>query len=120
MNDAFAFEASPWELYMEKVRKGSSLSAARMLALLEGESQEAVEEAFEALEGLGVTPWIGELPMATADEGELGKRLVLESKLYRSRALLTGLPEGDPLRLFLEEIAQLPAAGDDPPPDPGR
>ena len=113
MNDAFAFEASPWELYMEKVRKGSSLSAARMLALLEGESQEAVEEAFEALEGLGVTPWIGELPMATADEGELGKRLALESKLYRSHALLTGLPEGDPLRLFLEEIAQLPAAGDE-------
>ena len=53
MNDAFVFEASPWELYLEKVKKGSSLSAARMLALLEGESQEALEDAFAQLEAMG-------------------------------------------------------------------
>lgn len=112
MNDIFTFEASPWELYLEKVKKGSSLSAARMLALLEGESQDALEDAFDELETMGVTPWIHELPMDTAD-GETGKRIALESKLYRSRSLLTGLPEGDPLRLFLEEIAQIPACGDE-------
>jgi RNA polymerase primary sigma factor len=112
MNDAFAFEASPWELYLDKVKRGSSLSAARMLTLLEGESEDAVEDAFAQLEELRVCPWIGELPTVEL-AGDAEKRQQLEMKLYRSGSLLTGLPEEDPLRLYLEEIAALPAQGDE-------
>jgi len=112
MNDSFSFELSPWELYLEKVKRGSSLSAARMLTLLEGEEEDAVEEAFAQLEEMSVLPWIGELSFVELS-GDAEIRQRLECKLYRNRTLLTDLPEGDPLRLFLEEISSLPAQGDE-------
>ena len=39
-------------------------------------------------------------------------RLREEAQLVESGRLLTGLPENDPLRLYLEELAGTPAAGD--------
>lgn len=112
MSGVFAFETSPWELYLESVKRGAAPSAARMLALLEGDSQDAVEEAFEDLKDLHIIPTLGDLPLDIPDS-DTGKRMVLEEKLYKSGALLTDLPEEDPLRLFLEELSRIPVCGDE-------
>lgn len=111
MNDWFSFGQSPWELALGKLRAGETIPAVRLLALLEGEEEEAVEEAFEILEAQKVTLDIGQLPQDFGT-GETEKRLRLEQKLAASGELLTGFPEGDPLRLCLEELAAVPVCGD--------
>ena len=107
----FVFEKTPWELTLERLRPGAALSAARFLALMEGETEETVTEALEELEEKDICLDIADLPPFTAT-GEGAQRLVLEEKLAKTGDLMTGLPENDPLRLYLEELAQLPAAGD--------
>ena len=53
MNDLdCSFEQSPWELALSKLGHGGSMSAMRFLTLLEGEEEDTVEEAFEALQEL--------------------------------------------------------------------
>ena len=112
MNSSFSFEASAWELYLDKIKHGTTIPAAKILTLLEGETEDAVEDAFAALEEMHVFPETDELPPVELS-GDAGKRLQLESKLCKGGSLLMGLPEGDPLRLYLEEIAALPAQGDE-------
>ena len=107
----FTFEKTPWELTLERLQTGMSLSAARFLAVMEGESETAVQDALEDLDEKDICLDITDLP-PVACEGEGAQRLALEEKLAKSGDLLTGLPENDPLRLYLEELAQLPAAGD--------
>ena len=111
MNDLFSFEETPWELFSGKLRRGEHISAVRFLTLLEGESEETVEDAFLLLENLSVTLDASDLPKA-AVSGDLGDRLALEEKLARQGDLLSELPEGDPLRLYLEELAAIPVCGD--------
>ena len=55
MNDLiFEFERAPWELAFEKLRKGDSISAVRLLTLLEGEEESAVADALQELEEKGI------------------------------------------------------------------
>ena len=109
--DMFSFEASAWELFAGKLRIGDRLSAARFLTLLEGEDEAAVEDAFATLEELSVTLDLGDLPRGT-QSGDIGARLALEEKLAGQADPAAALPEGDPLRLYLEELAGIPAFGD--------
>ena len=44
--DDFTFEESAWELTMKTLKKGDEVSAARFLTLLEGETEEVLEDAF--------------------------------------------------------------------------
>lgn len=111
MNDMFSFEETPWELFSGKLNQGDVVSASRFLTLLEGESEDTLEDAFRTLEALRITLDISDLPRPTVS-GEAGKRLALEEKLVKQGNLLTGLSEGDPLRLYLEELAGIPAFGD--------
>lgn len=111
MNE-FSFEASAWELYAEKLNGGDRVAAAKFLTLLEGESEDALEDAFTQLEDLGVTLDVSELPKPVLT-GDNGKRLLLEEKLVKQSKLLTDLPEGDPLLLYLQELAMIPACGDE-------
>ena len=111
MND-FTFEATPWELAMENVKVGGSFSAARFLALLEGECDEAVEDAFLDLEAASVRLDISDLPRASGS-GEAAVRLRRETQLVQQGKLLSALEENDPLRLYLEEVAATPAFGDE-------
>ena len=111
MND-FTFEATPWELALEEMRFGDTLSAARFLTLLEGESEEAVEEAFEDLAGGHVTLDIAELPK-TLGTGETAVRLRREAELVKTGLDPAVLEPGDPLRLYLEEVAATPVCGDE-------
>lgn len=108
MNE-FCFEQTPWEATLDTLH--STISAARFLTLLEGEEEAAVEEALQDLEERHVALDISNLH-ADYGTGETEKRLRREEMLVRSGKLLENLEESDPLRLYLEEIAGVPAAGD--------
>ena len=111
MNE-FTFEATPWELALEEMRFGDTLSAARFLTLLEGESEEAVEEAFEDLADGHVTLDIAELPK-NLGAGDTAVRLRREAELVKTGLDPAVLEPGDPLRLYLEEVANTPVCGDE-------
>ena len=111
MND-FVFEATPWELALEEMHMGDTLAAARFLTLLEGESEETVEEAFEDLADAHVTLDVAELPK-TLGAGETAVRLRREAELVKTGLDPAVLEPGDPLRLYLEEVAATPVCGDE-------
>ena len=105
------FEKAPWEEVLEQLEDGGSVSATRMLTLLEGESEETVEEVLLQLELRRIGLDISDLPKAPGT-GEAAVRLRREAQLAASDDLMTQLEENDPLRLYLEEVAALPATGD--------
>lgn len=107
----FTFEKAPWEAALEHLSAGDTISALRFLTLLEQESEEVVEEALLQLELRTIRLDISDLPKA-GHTGEAALRLRLEEKLAASGNFMTELEENDPLRLYLEEVAALPAAGD--------
>ena len=107
----FTFEATPWELTLEKLCPGQSLSAVRFLALMEGEEEETVEAAFRDLEEKKIALDISELPFA-ATGADMAVRLRQEQQLVQQGKLPEGLEKTDPLRLYLEEVAAIPVAGD--------
>ncbi len=107
----FTFEDTPWQLFSRRLKQGDTVSALRLLTLLEEEDEDGVEEAFATLQEMDILLDISDLP-AQQPSGELGKRLDWEKKLCEKGELLTGLEENDPLRLYLEELAATPACGD--------
>lgn len=111
MNELFSFEQSPFELAFRGLRSGDSIDSLRLLTLLEGEAEEAVEEAFAALLELGVDIRLDSLPQSQPS-AQLAARLALEQKLARQGDLLRGLPENGPLGLYLQELAGIPVCGD--------
>lgn len=112
MNDLnVTFEESPWELSLGTLKNGGNLSAARFLTLMEEETEEAVEEALLELESRDIMLDISDLPKA-AGTGEAALRLRREAELVKNGTLLSALEENDPLRLYLEELASIPACGD--------
>jgi len=110
-NLEFTFEESPWELFLASCRTGGMVSAARFLTMMEEESEEAVEDALMELENRDLMLDISDLPKA-AGTGEAAVRLRREAELTKNGTLLTALEENDPLRLYLEELAAIPACGD--------
>ncbi len=110
-NDWFSFEQSPWQIAVDKLPKGSTISAVRLLTLLEGEDEETVDEAFAALDAQSIALDITQLPKDYGS-ADTEKRLRLEEKLAASGIRSEHLPEGDPLALYLEEMAATPAFGD--------
>ena len=110
-NLEFAFEQSPWEAAFSDIAEGATLSAVRFLTLLEGESEAEVDAAFQELEERHITLDVSDLP-CTAAAGDTAVRLRYESQLVKKGSLLTELEQSDPLRLYLEELAMIPACGD--------
>lgn len=107
----FTFEQTPWERVLESLHPGDKLSAVRFLTLMEGEEETAVEDAFFDLEEKHIALDIKDLPAITVS-GEAAVRLRQEQQLVQQGKLLEGLEDTDPLRLYLEEVAAIPAAGD--------
>lgn len=105
----FTFEESVWERELSGL--GETVSAVRFLALLEGEDENTVEEAFESLNARRIRLDISGLPK-TSGTGEAAVRLRWEEQMVKSGRLLQDLEESDPLRLYLEELARTPACGD--------
>ena len=108
----FSFDESPWELTVSAMKPGSALSAARFLALLEGESEDSFADAMTALAQKNIELDISDLPRQFG-EGESALRLRREHDLVQKGFDMNALDETDPLRLYLEEVAAFPAWGDE-------
>lgn len=107
----YEFEQAPWEQALEKLQPGSTVGAAQMLTLLQEASEEEALEALDALEGKQITLDVADLPRLPA-QGASALRLQMEQQFVKDGCKLQDLEESDPLRLYLEEIAGIPAAGD--------
>ena len=108
-NLEFTFEDSTD--FFADVPDGASVSAARFLTLMEGETEETMEEALQEMENRGIVLDISDLPKASGT-GEAAVRLRREAELVKNGTLMQALEENDPLRLYLEEVASIPACGD--------
>ena len=106
----FTFEESVLDLFPEAPMSGF-VSAVRFLAVMEEKSEEAVEDVLLELENSGIVLDISDLPKSSGI-GEAAVRLRREVELVKTNTLLTALEENDPLRLYLEELASIPACGD--------
>ena len=113
MNDLdFSFEDSPWEAFLRTKRAGDTVSAANLLTMLEEENEQVVEDALQALEDGGLNLDVFDLPK-TSGSGEAALRLRQEMQLVEKGLNPKELEPNDPLRLYLEEVAQLSASGDE-------
>lgn len=113
MNDLdVTFEESPWEAFLRTRRPGDSVSAANFLALLEGEEEQAVEDALADLEESCLQLDISDLPKA-GGTGEAALRLRQECQLVQKGLNPGDLEPNDPLRLYLEEVDRMAVSGDE-------
>ena len=108
----FDFDESPWLLTLNTLKNGGRIGAARFLTIMEGEEEDALTDAFHDMEQRRITLDISDLPKSAA-VGEAALRLRREEQLVKQVALMGALDENDPLRLYLEELASLPACGDE-------
>ncbi len=93
------------------LQPGQTLSALTLLAQYEDADEETLAAALEEMAQKGIALDVTSLPKGPG-VGEAAARLALEERLVRKGDLLQQLPETDPLRLYLEEIAALPVSGD--------
>ena len=107
----FTFEQTAWEKELEQLQPGEVMTALRFLTLTEDMDEEELEEAFAQLEQQQIALSLNDLP-AGSDSGKTAVRLRQEQQLVEQGKLLSGLEETDPLRLYLEELAMIPVAGD--------
>lgn len=106
MDLEFVFEQNQWELALKEYKKGDTISAAQLLALLEDAEESQVQDTLQVLIEKQVTLDITDLPKFSAT-GATATRLGLEEKLVRQGKLPAGLEENDPLRLYLQELSQM-------------
>ena len=107
----FSFDEPEFDPALEQLMTSDSISAAQFLALLEGSDEETFEQALQMLNDRHILPDLSDLPVPAAD-GDAALRLRREQQLVQEGKLLTELSENDPLRLYLEELAAVPACGD--------
>ncbi len=107
----FEFGPDPWDDLLETLKPGDTLDGVRFLAIMESEDDERIQEAFEDLEqrriGLNVDA-LEKVPVGA----DLALRLRQEEQLAQKGLTPDALEETDPLRVYLEELAGIPAAGD--------
>ena len=108
-NLEFTFEGNA--AFFGDVPDGAHISAARFLTMMEGESEDTLEEALLEMENRGLMLDISDLPKV-AGTGEAAVRLRREAELVKNGTLMMALEENDPLRLYLEEVAGIPVCGD--------
>lgn len=108
----FTFEEAPWERVFEALNPGDTIHALALLNLMEEADEDTVMEVLDDLEQKSVTLSLENLPNLPTG-GNMALRLREEAQLVAADKLMTGLDENDPLRLYLEELAATPAAGDE-------
>ena len=106
----FTFDEAPWEQELAALQPGDTMPALHFLALTEDVSEDALEDAFLTLEQKKITLDITQLPAIGAD-GAAALRLKQEANITELSQLLA-LESNDPLRLYVEELAAIPVAGD--------
>ena len=107
----FIFEKSDWEQVLEQTCAGGTLDAVRFLTLVESVDEEELETVFAKLDEKNILLDISQLENF-AGSADTAVRLRFEKQLVAEGKLPDGLESNDPLRLYLEEIASLPACGD--------
>lgn len=108
MNLDISFQSAPWEDALEKMASGEKMDAILLLDLTE---EDSLEEAFEMMEEKGIGLDISGLDKIPVSD-ETALRLRREKELVESNTLMTALSDTDPLRVYLEELAAIPVAGD--------
>lgn len=108
----FEFDIPSWIAYLNSVSPESKVSALHLLTLLEQEDDMAVEEAFAALDERKLRLDISDLPKPSYT-GEMALRLKQECNWIKQGLSPQNLSENDPLRMYLEEIAMIPAVGEE-------
>lgn len=108
----YAFGQAPWEVLLGSRKEGDTLQAGNLLAILEGESAETVEDAFQAVEDRGLLLDISGLPKYQSGS-KTGERLRREAHLAKIGFAPQDLEPEDPLRIYLEELSSVPAPGDE-------
>lgn len=108
----FSFEQRPWELFLETKKPGDRVNAVNLIAMLEGEDEETAVEAFDFVDEKGLILELSGLASAEGT-GEAAVRLRREAALAKAGLHPEDLEEGDTLRLYLEELASIPAFGDE-------
>lgn len=103
------FGGRPWEAFLLTKKVGDTVSAAQLLALLEEEDDEAVDDAMSVLDTAFELD-VSDLPRFTG--GEAAARLRQEETLVKQGLNPETLEPGDPLRLYLEEVAAMPVPED--------
>ena len=112
MNDLdFTFEESLWVQTLAQLNRGDRLSAVRFLTVMEQEEEETVMDALLDLDAVGIALDVSDLPKI-GGTGEAAIRLRREEDLATQGGYLGALEKNDPLRLYLEELAAIPACGD--------
>lgn len=107
----FIFEKQPWQEELDHYQAGDQMSATLLLSLMEPEDELTVEQALSEMEQKGIGLDLSQLPR-TALTGSIAQRLKQEAENATLEGLLQGLDENDPLRLYLDQLAATPAAGD--------
>lgn len=105
------FGDAAWETEIRALQPGTQLDAMHFLTVMEPESEDALEEALAELEEKDVLLDIRSIS-SNSGSGEAAARLRQEAELVKKGTLPDGLEENDPLGLYLQEIAVLPACGD--------
>ena len=108
----FTFGASPLEEYIDSLQPVQAASAATLLTLQEAADEGSLEDVLQELEEAGIGLDISDLPPAGIT-GEAALRLKQEKQLVSAGLSPEALEPGDPLRLYLEEVAMTPAFGDE-------
>ena len=112
MNDLeFTFQAAPEDLWIGQLESGTTVSAAQLLMRYEGADEEQLEEVFLQLEEKNIALDLSDLSLPAAS-GETAQRLLREQQLAKQGLVLSQLENTDPLRLYLEELSQIPVCGD--------
>ncbi len=105
----YTFEESELWVFLRGLKRGQTLQAEALLGLAGNAGREELEDALTQLTQQHISL---DVRMLRFEGGTGAARLKMEENLALQQDMTCGLEENDPLRLYLEEIAATPAAGD--------
>ena len=109
MDLEFAFEENVLQAFLHTLKPCTTVQAETLLGLADQVGREELEDVLISLTQQHIALDVDKLRL----EGGAGAvRLKMEENLAKQQDMSCGLEENDPLRLYLEEIAATPAAGD--------
>lgn len=107
MDLEFTFADDPLLTYIDSLQPDTSVPAQQLLTL--ASDAQSLEEALDKLTENRISLDVSQIYW---EGGQAAQRLSMEQKLAKKQDLIGNLGENDPLRLYLEELAATPAAGD--------
>ncbi len=109
MDLEFTFDISPLTEFAEGLQTAEVFPAEQFLTLAAREDRETVEQALFICQEKGAMADVSRISVVS---GQAQERLLLEQNLAKQADMTAGLDENDSLRLYLQELAAIPVAGD--------